>query len=110
LSSPLDLIEELDHIERLIVCDACEAPLTIGELRLWIWPTNDLQRTRSSSSHHLGLIEALTLAETLQRLPPIVEIWGIGAAESRPASEPSPPVRAACRQLATQLAKEFARA
>lgn len=110
LSSPLDVIEELDDIERLIVCDACDTPLTVGQLRRWIWPTDELVRTRSSNSHQLGLTEVLSLAATLQRLPPLVEIWGIGGCEFRPGSEPSPLVRAACRRLATQLSEEFARA
>lgn len=110
LSSPLDLIGELDHIEHLIVCDACDVPLAIGQRQRWTWPTDDLLRTRSSNSHQLGLTEVLSLAATLQRLPQVVEIWGIGGGEFRPGSEPSPLVRAACQQLATQLSKEFARA
>ena len=146
LSSPLDLIGELDHIEHLIVCDACDAEcseanqspcspgpcgledsqtfanrpthegsdysalLTVGQRHRWTWPTDDLLRTRSSNSHQLGLTEVLSLAATLRRLPPVVEICGIGGGEFRPGSEPSPLVRAACQQLATQLSKEFARA
>ena len=110
LSSPLDLIGELDHIGHLIVCDASDAPLAIGQRQRWTWPTDDLLRTRSSNSHQLGLTEVLSLAATLQRLPPVVEIWGISGGEFRPGSEPSPLVRAACQQLATQLSKEFARA
>ncbi len=85
-------------------------PLTIGQLQHGIWPTRDLQRTRSSNSHQLGLTEVLSLAATLQRLPLIVEIGGIGASEFQPNSEPSPLVRAACQRLATQLSEEFARA
>ena len=110
LSSPLDVIEEMHNAERLIVCDACDTPLTVGQLRCWIWPTHDLERTRSSNSHQLGLTEVLSLAATLQRLPSLVEIWGIGGCEFRPGSEPSPLVRAACRKLATELSEELARA
>ena len=110
LSSPLDVIEEMHNAERLIVCDACDTPLTVGQLRRWIWPTRDLERTRSSNSHQLGLTEVLSLAATLQRLPSLVEIWGIGGSAFCPGSEPSPLVRAACQRLATQLSEEFARA
>ena len=110
LSSPLDVIEELENVECLIVCDAFDAPLTIGQLQRWVWPTSDLLRTRSSSSHQLGLLEVLELAAALNRLPQRVEIWGIGGAEFRPSSEASPLVRATGLRLATQLSEELARA
>lgn len=110
LSSPLDLIGELEDVDHLIVCDACETPLTIGQLRRWTWPTRELKRTRSSNSHQLGLPEVLELAATLNRLPKRVEVWGIGGGQFGPGCEASSSVQAAGQQLATQLSEEFARA
>lgn len=108
LASPIDVIQELEGVDELRLCDACEATTGIDRLSRWSWPTLQLVRTRSSNSHQLGLPEVLELAATLKRLPARVEIWGICGTEFRPGSEASPSVRAACLQLAGQWSEEFA--
>lgn len=108
LSLPIDLIQELEGVEELRLCDACEADAGIGCMSHWSWPTYNLLRMRSSNSHQLGLPEVLELAVTLKQLPARVGIWGIGGSEFRPGSEMSFSVRTACLQLASQWSEEFA--
>ncbi len=108
--SPSDLLDWLDDVTHLIVCDSCESPNQLGELRLWHWPADRFLRTRSSSSHQLGLPDVLDLATNIGRLPPRVEIWAIGGGRFSPGTEPSSLVREACQQLALQLSEGLARA
>ena len=108
--TPSDLLDWLDDVTHLIVCDCCESPTQLGELRLWYWPADRFVRTRSSSSHQLGLPDVLDLAKNIGRLPPRVEIWAIGGGRFAPETQPSSFVREACQRLALQLWEGFSRA
>ncbi len=108
--SPSDLLDWLEDVTHLIVCDSYDSPTELGELRLWHWPADRLLRTRSSSSHQLGLLNVLDLATNIGRLPSRVEIWAIGGGRFSPETEPSPLVREACQRLAFQLWEGFPRA
>ena len=108
--SPSDLLDWLDDVTRLIVCDCCESPAQLGELRLWHWPADRFVRTRSSSSHQLGLPDVLDLATNIGRLPRRVELWAIGGGRFSPETQPSSLVREACQRLALQLWEGFASA
>ncbi|HQU44748.1 MAG TPA: hydrogenase maturation protease [Pirellulales bacterium] len=76
-SSPTDLLDWLEGVERLIICDACQAVGSPGTVHCWRWPEAPLARLRSSSSHDLSLAEVLTLAEELRSLPGEVIIWAV---------------------------------
>ncbi|HVA44800.1 MAG TPA: hydrogenase maturation protease [Pirellulales bacterium] len=76
-SSPADLLDWLEGVERLIVCDACQAVGSPGTVHCWRWPEAPLGRLRSSGSHDLSLAEVLTLAEELRSLPGEVIIWAV---------------------------------
>ena len=108
--TPSDLLDWLDDVTHLIVCDCCESPMEIGALHRWRWPADRFLRTRSSSSHQLSLSNVLDLASSLGRLPSLVEIRTIGGAHFTPGTEPSAQVRDACQSLASQLWEEMTRA
>jgi hydrogenase maturation protease len=108
--SPCDLLDWLDDVTHLIICDCCDSPTQVGELRLWHWPADRFVRTRSSSSHQVGLPEVLDLAANIGRLPQRVEIWAIGSGQFSPETEPSSLVREACQRLATQMSEGLVRA
>lgn len=108
--SPCDMLDWFDDATRVIVLDACESAAQLGELRCWHWPAEDIVRTRSSSSHQLGLCEVLELATTLGRLPVQVEIRTIGSGAFMPGTAPSSLVSDACQRLAQQLWEELAHA
>lgn len=80
--APLQLLDWLDGVERLVICDASQGRGAVGSWRRWHWPAADLQSLRAQGSHDLGLAAALTLAETLGQFPTEVSIWAIEGAPS----------------------------
>lgn len=108
--SPSDLLNWFGDVARLIICDARESPTFSSDIGHWRWPSKEFTRTRSASSHQLGLADVLDLAMTLNCLPAQTELWAIGGSSFAPGSEPSLQVRSACVALANRLAEELARA
>lgn len=91
-SVPLDLIDWLDGIDCLHVCDACQGDAPPGTLHRWDYSAappafSDRQRERpgpqyfvslrSTGSHDFGPIAVLELADRLGLLPSHVVVWGI---------------------------------
>lgn len=85
-SSPADLLDWLDDIDRLVVCDACRANGPPGTVSRWVWPEPPIEREHPSGTHQLGLASVLDLASVLGRLPGETVIWGvhIESLEQRP--------------------------
>lgn len=77
--SPVELLDWLDGVERLIVCDACRGIDRPGVVRRWSWPAAELERIQWSGTHDLGLCIVLELAEQLGRLPPNMTLWSVQA-------------------------------
>ncbi|HEX4145482.1 MAG TPA: hydrogenase maturation protease [Pirellulales bacterium] len=107
--SPADILDWLDEVERLIVCDACQNLGAPGRLHRWRWPDDRLSELRFAGSHDLGLSAALGLAERLGVFPAEVSIWcgeGIdfGAGQSM-----SPVVQTAASDLVRQIQDELMR-
>jgi hydrogenase maturation protease len=73
--SPSELLDWLDGVDRLIVCDTCQNVGAPGTTFRLCWPNARLATLRSSGSHDIGLAEMLALAEQLYRLPKEVIIW-----------------------------------
>lgn len=105
LRSPAELLDVLEGVHRLVICDACENAGSPGLIRLWQWPSDELGCRRASSSHDLPLASALILAEQLRRLPETVTIWGIEGASFKPCSEMCAGVRVAVEQVAGEIAR-----
>ena len=107
------LIDRLQRCARLIVVDACRAGAAPGTLFRWSWPQiiNSAARTATVSSHGLGIIEVLRLAEQLDQLPPTVifavegDYFDVGAPMSEPVHASLDRLRAA---LLAELAQEVA--
>lgn len=88
-ASPSDLLDWLDGVEQLIVCDACQRISSPCTVHCWRWPDAPLGRLRNDSTHGLSLADVLNVADELKRLPNDVVIWAaemeschIGAAMS----------------------------
>jgi hydrogenase maturation protease len=86
-TSPCELLDLLDGLDRLIVCDACEPLGAPGTIHRWRWPDLPIARFHSSGSHDMSLVDALRLAEQLRVLPPIVTV---AAAEMESAGSMAP--------------------
>lgn len=77
VASPIQLLDWLDDVRRLIVCDACQGLGRVGEVRRWHWPAAELQEASWSGTHDFALPAVLQLAKRLQRLPLNVAIWSV---------------------------------
>ncbi len=93
---PLDLLDWLEGVEILGICDAAETSTETGKLERWEWnanlprardttPSNTLlpmfKRLRNPGSHDFGIAEVFDLAERLNRLPARIVVWTISASQ-----------------------------
>lgn len=83
LKSPIELMNWLPEERsakaprRLIICDACSGLGGVGEVAHWQWPSTVFGDLHWSGTHDFSVLQTLTLADTLGRLPQSVDIWGI---------------------------------
>jgi hydrogenase maturation protease len=75
--SPLDMLDWLSGVDRLIICDACQGVGPVGSWHRWCWPSAEIAPLKFGGSHDLGLAATLTLAEQLGQLPGQVTIWAV---------------------------------
>jgi len=107
VSTPVDLLDWLDGIQRLIVCDAVSGVGAPGTLHRWQWPDARLSQVRSAGSHDFGVAAALELAARIGRLPADVVVWGVEGAMVRPIDRLSPAVEKALPELIRQVQGEL---
>ena len=78
---PGDLLDWLDGVRHLIVCDACFAAGDSNSdepvMHRWDWPTAEVTGLRSANSHAFGLSQVLQLTQRLGTLPEDVTVIGI---------------------------------
>ena len=106
--SPMDLLDRLDGVDRLAICDACVGSGAVGALTRWDWPTIEALPTTATGTHDMSLVEVLELAESLGRLPGHVTIWGIEAEPPHPAAPVSAKLAAAIPHLAQAICLSLA--
>jgi hydrogenase maturation protease len=106
----LNLLHEMEGTDRLILIDAMSGgteegtivrltlPQDFDEIGRLAWLTSD------SSTHQIGLQEALTLADALGDLPHDVIIYGIELGSLAPGTALSPKVEAAMHTVADRIA------
>ncbi len=86
---PLDLLDHLEGVVCLHVCDAVHDAMSTGAIRRWEWNAEsenssltrffaEFTRMRCGGSHGFGLMEVLDLAAKLRRLPQRIVIWAVG--------------------------------
>jgi hydrogenase maturation protease len=102
-----DLLDALAEAEAAVVVDALRPAGTPGRVRRL--EREEIAARGAHSSHALGVLPVLELAEALGRAPRSVALLGIEAASTTPAETLSPAVRAAVPEAAA-LALALARA
>jgi hydrogenase maturation protease len=96
------LLNELHSDEDVILLDAVVTGAPAGTVHRWDGiPPASLRY--SSSTHGLGVAEALRLALALGRVPKSVQFYGIEGKQFEPCSSPSPRVKQAAESLAQQI-------
>jgi len=106
------LLGEFEHCNELLLIDAIDAAsanLRPGSvLRLDAGdPALTQSGLRASSSHVLGVMEALTLARTLDLLPDKCAVIGVAGKRFEHRQELSPPVQRAAETLVEDLSREY---
>jgi hydrogenase maturation protease len=84
VSTALELLDCLESQDTAIVIDSVAPSGRPGTVRTVTWPCPELAALTPWSTHSLGLVEALQLAEVLGRLPRRVTIHTIEAQATAP--------------------------
>jgi len=103
---PLGLLDVWAGYERLVLIDAVVSGAEPGTCRRF-GPDAPFAKPSATSSHGLGLAEALELARALGRAPAGVEVWGIEAAEFAAGAPMTPAVARAVLALVERLREEL---
>jgi hydrogenase maturation protease len=90
----IELLECLEGQKAAILIDTAAPAGLPGTIRSFVWPCPDLAEAAPWSTHGLGLVDALRLAETLGRIPRTVWIDTMEASQNAPGAAPSPEVLA----------------
>jgi hydrogenase maturation protease len=69
VSEPLAIADLPPSCELLVIVDACRGAGSAGSVHQFVWPDPRLATTSITSSHGIGLADALELAEVLGQLP-----------------------------------------
>ena len=78
------LLSALEGWDDVVVVDAAAPAGRPGLVRRFRWPCPDLADAAPLSTHGLGLVEALRMAEVLGRLPARVTIYTVEALQAEP--------------------------
>lgn len=82
-STPSHLLDWLNGVDQLVICDAYLARTDGGQaekdavLHRWEWPALQVASLRSAGSHAFGLPQVLELARQLGKLPLTVVVFGV---------------------------------
>jgi hydrogenase maturation protease len=107
-ASPAALLDWLEeHVERLIICDACRGLGALGESHRWSWPAEELMAASWSGTHNISLPSVLQLAERLGRLPPTVVIWSMEGRIGDALANMSPEVSSALPRLVDEIRNDL---
>jgi hydrogenase maturation protease len=79
-----ELLEVLEGHDSAVIIDAAAPAGRPGSIRSFKWPSPELVHCIPLSSHGLGLVEAIQLAEALGRLPHHVKICTMEAQDTSP--------------------------
>ena len=104
------LIAELSGWQRVIVVDACQTAAPPGTVFRWAWPEarEAAVGAVTVSSHGLGIIELLRLAEQLVPLPELI-LLAIQGSSFQMGAPMSPAVASAISELERQVLTELGR-
>lgn len=111
---PLDLIDWLDGVDRLHLCDACLSEVPPGTLLRFEASHADsrlqlpeLAGLRSRGSHDFALPDVLELAFRLDRLPAEVVVHAVSSRRFQPGDGLSDALRAALPQITGSILREL---
>ena len=104
---PTQVLAALGGCRRLIAVDACHSSGRAGDITRLAWPDPRIGVKHSHSTHGVGVVDVLKLAEQLGDLPPAVEIFGIEVADCSPGRDMSPEVGEAVAMVTDSILSEL---
>lgn len=107
LSDASQLLDFLDHCDRLIIVDACAGGGSPGTITRLEWPDARIEAWHSHSTHGMSVAYALQLAEKLGLLPLKVVLFGIELSQCQQVGSPSEIVEKAISELVEQILLEI---
>jgi hypothetical protein len=81
------MIDWLSGCESLHIVDACDSQHALRRLDVSTGFIPAESKTRSSTSHQIGVAAVMELAKTLELLPRRVTLWAIPGEEFHPSAE-----------------------
>lgn len=105
--SPLEILDWMNEVEWLGICDACRGDGPEGTWHCWNWPDNRILKQDFIGSHDFGLTAALDLAQRLRRLPPTVMIWGVEIGNCVPGDSVSISAKGAIPLVSDAIVREI---
>lgn len=105
-SVPLNMIDWLDEIDQLYIIDACEGGGDCADLLRIRWPADLESMFRAAGTHDFDVPAVLYLAESLNRLPPYITLWGIVGESFAPHDEISDVIKIQLPSIAQAIGKE----
>ena len=102
---PVDLIECMEGVDELHVCDACWGSQP-GRIHRWTWPDSALESFGWSGTHDMHVVGALQLAQTLGVAPEVIVVWGIEATRFQPSDHLTDTSETTIRVMSQQLRHE----
>ncbi|MEA3334563.1 MAG: hydrogenase maturation protease [Chloroflexota bacterium] len=106
LSQPgLQLLEFIEGCQAVVIIDAVSSGSPPGTIHQIEWqPDVAISRhVERASTHGFGVAEVLALAQSLDRLPERIRLWGIEARTTAPGQALSPKVAAAIPACIEQI-------
>ncbi|QDT43830.1 Hydrogenase maturation protease [Gimesia alba] len=95
--TPDALLDWIEHVQELVICDACLGAGEVGSVHQWEWPCQELESISWSGTHNLSLPAVLALAQQLERLPASVRIWAVEVQQVQPDQSMSNTVEAGAK-------------
>ena len=119
---PLDVLDWLDGVDVLHVCDACQMTHDHRQLQRYnlvegqfinsdVSMNSEMSGTllslRSRGSHDFGLPDVLRLAAQIQQLPKQVIVWAIAGTDFQPGAGMTVETTSAAAQTVVEILKEL---
>jgi hydrogenase maturation protease len=103
IGEALDLIEAWNGADDVILVDAVLTGAPVGTVQAWDGRQPLASVRTNTSSHGLGVAEAIELAHLLDRLPTRLRVYGIEGRRFEPRAEISPEVRCAIEEVVRRI-------
>ncbi len=108
LGEASELMEAWSGADEVILIDAVATGAAAGTVHVWNGQLPIARRRSSSSTHGMGVAEAIALAHTLDRLPAHLRVYGIEGKRFEVGTNVSPEVMHAVEEVVRRIANEVA--